>query len=204
VSFYESRILPYLIHLSLRQESFTEYRQRVVPAAEGRVLEIGVGSGLNFRFYTDRAERVIGLDPSPQLLSMSRKATNPAAVLVDLLEASAESMPLEDHAVDTIVTTWSLCTIPDVQRALGEMRRVLRPGGRLLFVEHGRSPDDNVGRWQDRLTPLWRRIGGGCHLNRPIDQLLQASGFSIERMDTGYMKGPRLMTYMYEGSARRA
>jgi len=109
---------------------------------------------------------------------------------------------LDDKSVDTVVTTWTLCTIPSVTRALSEMRRVLKPGGRLLFVEHGRSPDPNVRRWQDRLTPLWRRIGGGCHLNRAISQLIEESGFRIERMDTGYMKGPKPMTFMYEGSAR--
>ena len=109
---------------------------------------------------------------------------------------------LDDKSVDTVVTTWTLCTIPSVTRALSEMRRVLKPGGRLLFVEHGRSPDPNVRRWQDRLTPLWKRIAGGCHLNRAISQLIEESGFRIERMDTGYMKGPKPMTFMYEGSAR--
>lgn len=109
---------------------------------------------------------------------------------------------LDDKSVDTVVTTWTLCTIPGVTRALSEMRRVLKPGGRLLFVEHGRSPDPNVRRWQDRLTPLWKRIAGGCHLNRAISQLIEESGFRIERMDTGYMKGPKPMTFMYEGSAR--
>ena len=109
---------------------------------------------------------------------------------------------LDDKSVDTVVTAWTLCTIPGVTRALSEMRRVLKPSGRLLFVEHGRSPDPNVRRWQDRLTPLWRRIGGGCHLNRAISQLIEESGFRIERMDTGYMKGPKPMTFMYEGSAR--
>jgi ubiquinone/menaquinone biosynthesis C-methylase UbiE len=204
MSFYESRILPYLVHLSMRQETFAEYRRRVVSPAEGRVLEIGIGSGLNVGFYNQRVERVIGLDPSPKLLSMSRKSTNRAAVPIELLEASAEAVPLEDNSVDTVVTTWTLCTIPDVVRALGEMRRVLKPSGRLLFAEHGRSPDSSVNRWQDRLTPFWKRVAGGCHLNRPIDQLLGAAGFHIERMDSGYMKGPKLMTFMYEGSARPA
>jgi ubiquinone/menaquinone biosynthesis C-methylase UbiE len=118
------------------------------------------------------------------------------------LKGSAEAIPLESKSVDTVVTTWTLCTIPEVARALSEMRRVLKPGGRLLFVEHGRSPDPNVRCWQDRLTPLWKRIGGGCHLNRAIGQLIEESGFRIENINTGYMKGPKPMTFMYEGSAR--
>ena len=121
---------------------------------------------------------------------------------VDLIEGSAEDIPLEDATVDTVVTTWTLCTIPDASRALTEMRRVLKPGGRLLFVEHGRAPDPNVVWWQDRLTPMWKRLGGGCHLNRAIESLIQGSGFRFERLDTGYMRGPKPMTFMYEGSAR--
>ena len=124
------------------------------------------------------------------------------ALPVELLEGSAEAIPPEDKSVDTVVTTWTLCTIPDAMRALGEMRRVLRPSGQLLFVEHGRSPDASVRRWQDRLTPMWKRIGGGCHLNRAINELIAGSGFRIERLDTGYMKGPKPMTFMYEGCAR--
>lgn len=163
---------------------------------------IGVGSGLNLPYYSRRAEQVIGLDPSAKLLSMAGRATKAAALRAELLKGSAEAIPLEDKSIETVVTTWTLCTIPDVRLALSEMRRVLKPSGRLLFVEHGRSPDANVCRWQDRLTPLWRRIGGGCHLNRSISQLVEDSGFRIERMDTGYMKGPKPMTFMYEGSAR--
>lgn len=202
VSFYQGRILPCLIHLSMRQRNLVAYRQRVIGAAEGRVLEIGVGSGLNLPLYTGRVAHVIGLDPSPRLLEMARKARDKAALPVELLEGSAEAIPLEDKSVDTVVTTWTLCTIPDAVCALGEMRRVLRPSGQLLFVEHGRSPDASVRRWQDRLTPMWKRIGGGCHLNRAINELIAGSGFRIERLDTGYMKGPKPMTFMYEGCAR--
>ena len=119
-----------------------------------------------------------------------------------MIEGSAESLPMEGGSVDTVVTTWTLCTIPDVVAALREMRRVLKPSGELLFVEHGRSPDAKVRRWQDRLTPVWKRLGGGCHLNRPIRELLEGSGFRIERIETGYMKGPKPMAFMYEGSAR--
>lgn len=202
MGFYQYRILPHLIHLTMRRGDLVAYRQRVIPAAEGRVLEIGVGSGLNLPLYTDKAERVIGLDPSPQLLEMARAVRDRAARPVELLEGSAEAIPLEDRSIDTVVTTWTLCTIPEVGRALAEMRRVLRPGGQLLFVEHGRSPDRGVRRWQDRLNPMWKRIGGGCNLNRGIAELIETAGFRMDRLETGYIKGPKPMTFMYEGSAR--
>jgi ubiquinone/menaquinone biosynthesis C-methylase UbiE len=121
---------------------------------------------------------------------------------IELVEGVAEAIPLPDHSVDTVVSTWTLCTIPDVTRALAEMRRVLKPGGRLLFAEHGRSSEPGVVRWQDGLTPLWKRIGGGCHLNRPIEQLIGDAGFRIEQLQTGYMNGPKPMTFMYEGVGR--
>ena len=186
----------------MRQETLAPYRNRVISGAQGRVLEVGIGSGLNLFHYADSAEHVIGIDPSEKLLSMAEHAIRPASLPVTFVKGSAETIPLEDASIDTVVTTWTLCTIPDVRAALLEMCRVLKPDGRLLFVEHGRSPDGTVQRWQDRLTPLWRCIAGGCHLNRPISQLIEGAGFRIERMDTGYMKGPRPMTFMYEGSAR--
>lgn len=203
MGFYETRILPHLLHLAMRQENLAAYRRRWVPAAHGRVLEIGVGSGLNLPFYTEAATEVIGLDASPRLLEMARQArTGARAPSIELIEGSAESIGLEDASVDTVVTTWTLCSIHDVEAALREMRRVLKPSGQLLFVEHGTSPDERVRRWQDRLTPLWKRLAGGCHLNRPIRELLERSGFGIERIDTGYMKGPKPMTFIYEGRAR--
>jgi ubiquinone/menaquinone biosynthesis C-methylase UbiE len=204
MGFYENRILPHLLHFAMRQENLAAYRRRWVPAAQGRVLEIGVGSGLNPPFYTGAAKEVIGLDASPRLLEMAREArAKTSSTSIELIEGSAESIPLEDSSIDTVVTTWTLCSIHDVGTALSEMRRVLSPSGRLLFVEHGTSPDQGVRRWQDRLTPLWMRLAGGCHLNRPIRDLLEGSGFDIERLDTGYMKGPKPMTFLYEGSARR-
>lgn len=202
MGYYQNRILPLLIDLAMRQRNLAAYRNRVVPAAEGRVLEIGVGSGLNLPFYTQKAELVIGLDPSPKLLAMARQAGPPISGPVEFVEGSAEAIPLQDRSVDTVVTTWTLCSIPDAPRSLREMYRVLRPGGRLLFVEHGRSPDLRVRWWQDRLTPAWQRIGGGCHLNRAIGTLIEGAGFQFERIETGYMRGPKPMTFMYEGSAR--
>ncbi len=202
MGFYRDQILPVLIHLSMRQQNLAAYRSRIVPAAEGRVLEIGIGSGLNLPFYSRKAEHVIGLDPSPKLLSMARRAARPALGPVEFIEGSAEAIPLEDGTVDTVLTTWTLCSIPDAPRSLGEMCRVLKPGGRLLFVEHGRADDPGVRRWQDFLTPVWKRIGGGCHLNRAIGVLIEGAGFQFERIETGYMRGPRPLTFMYEGSAR--
>lgn len=199
---YQDHVLPLLIHLSMRQRNLAAYRARVVPAAQGRVLEIGIGSGLNLPYYGTAVEQIIGLDPSPKLLAMAREAARQTAIPLELIENSAEAIPLYNRSIDTIVTTWTMCSIPDVQRALGEMWRVLKPGGRLLFVEHGRSPDPGVCRWQDRLTPIWRRVGGGCHLNRTISELIEDAGFRIEQIETGYMRGPNPMTFMYEGAAR--
>lgn len=204
MGFYADRILPHLVHCSMRQDTLTPYRRRITAAAEGHVLEVGIGSGLNLPLYPDRVTRLFGIEPSSRLLTMSRSAARGHARPVTLLRASAEDIPLDDRSIDTVVTTWTLCTIPDVSRALEEMRRVLRPSGQLLFAEHGLAPEPSVRRWQDRLTPLWKRLGGGCHLNRPIPDLIEGAGFRVEQLQTGYMKGPKPMTFMYEGSARGA
>jgi ubiquinone/menaquinone biosynthesis C-methylase UbiE len=201
MSFYGDRVLPYLVNKSMQQANFTPYRQRAVTEATGRVLEIGVGSGINLPLYT-AATHVIGLDPSAKLLSMARSVTEPLRLSIELVKGSAESIPLPDQSLDTVVTTWTLCSIPDLPRALAEMRRVLKPEGQLIFVEHGRSPEPQVARWQNRLTPIWKRIGGGCHLNRPINELIAASRFRVDKLKTGYMDGPKPMTFMYEGVAR--
>jgi ubiquinone/menaquinone biosynthesis C-methylase UbiE len=203
MGFYQNQIVPILTDLAMRQRDLAAYRNRVVPAADGRVLEIGVGSGLNLPFYSPNVRHLIGLDPSPKLLSMARRNSSPNPVRFELIEGSAESIPLQNESVDTVVTTWTLCSIPDAGRALREMYRVLKPAGRLLFVEHGRAPQPNVCWWQDRLTPIWKRLGGGCHLNRAIKVLIADAGFRFERLDTGYMGGPKPMSFMYEGSARR-
>ena len=188
----------------MRNRTLLPYRERVLSGAEGRVLEIGIGSGLNLPFYGSQAKEVLGLDPSSRLIAMAESAARGLALPVRFIEGSAEAIPLERGSVDTVLTTWTLCTIPAAVRALEEMRRVLKPGGRLLFVEHGLSPDDGVRGWQERLTPLWKRIGGGCHLNRPIRNLIETAGFEITRIETGYAKGPKPMTFMYEGGARPA
>ena len=198
---YTRAILPRLIHTGMRHERFLPYRRRLVREAEGRVLEIGFGSGLNVPLYMPPVA-LIGLDPSHLALEMARRSADAIPRSVGLLEASAETIPLATHTVDTIVSAWTMCSIPDLARALAEVHRVLKPSGRLLFVEHGRSPDATVAKWQDRLTPIWKHLAGGCHLNRAVASLVEQAGFRIERVHTGYMAGPRLLTFMYEGSAR--
>ena len=199
---YEDRVLPHLVNLTMRNRRLVPYRERVLSVAEGRVLEIGVGPGLNLGLYPPRVRAIIGLEPSRRLLAMSQHAGSRLSLPVTFIEGSAEAIPLHDRSVDTVVITWTLCTIPAVNLAIREMRRVLRPAGQLLFVEHGLAPDANVRKWQDRLTPVWKRIGGGCHLNRPISKMLESGGFGITQLETGYVKGPNPMTFLYEGRAR--
>jgi SAM-dependent methyltransferase len=202
MGFYSDIILPRLCDLSMWNKQLVPFRERVIGAAEGRVLEIGVGSGMNLPFYRPPVREVLALEPAPRLLNMARSASHVTGLPVSFLEASAEAIPLDKSSVDTVVTTWTLCSIPQAATALAEMRRVLRPGGKLLFVEHGLAPDEAVRRWQHRLTPAWRYISGGCHLNRPIRSMIEGTGFRVERIETGYMPGPKPMTFMYEGSAR--
>lgn len=204
MSLYQRHVLPRLLHLTMRQKQLLPFRRRVIGAAEGRVLEVGIGSGINLPLYGPSVRTVIGLDPSPELLRMARDRAASAPVPVELLEASAEAVPLEAASIDTVVTTWTLCTIPDAHRALAELRRVLKPGGTLLFVEHGRAPEPGVAHWQDRLDPIWRRIAGGCHLNRKIDDLIAGSGFRIDALANARLSGPKTHTFLYEGRARPA
>ena len=202
MSFYRRYILPHLINQAMRSRDLLPYRKRVLSAARGRVLEIGIGSGLNLPFYPSAVGEVVGLDPAPQLIAMAERAARETSIQTSFIEGSAEAIPLDGHSVDTAIVTWTLCSIPDVVAALREMRRALKSNGQLLFVEHGRAPEENVRKWQDRLTPAWKCIGGGCHLNRPIRQLIESAGFHIEQLETGYMRGPKPMTFMYEGRAR--
>jgi ubiquinone/menaquinone biosynthesis C-methylase UbiE len=202
MGFYQEQVLPWLIHLSMRQRRLAPYRDRVVSNATGRVLEVGIGSGLNLPFYGNAVAEIIGLEPSPKLVEMANNAARQTPIPLRLIEGTAEAIPIEDHSVDAVMTTWTMCSIPEIQSALKEMRRVLRPDGRLFFVEHGRAPEPGVHWWQDRLTPAGKHLSGGCHLNRAIDELIENAGFRIERLDKGYMRGPKPMTFMYEGSAR--
>ena len=197
---YNDLILPRLCHLVMRNHQLIPYRRRVVSSAQGRVLEVGAGSGLNLPFYGASVREVLALEPAPQLIAIARRSA-PLPVPVVFLEGSAEAIPLDDKSIDTVVTTWTLCTIPLDIVALKEMRRVLRPNGRLVFVEHGLAPEESVQRWQHRVTPLWARVSGGCHLNRPIRAMIEAGGFRLERLETGYMPGLKFMNFTYEGCA---
>ena len=202
MGFYYDHIVPHLVNLAMRNRLLKAYRERIVGLAEGRVLEIGIGSGLNLPFYTEHATEILGLEPHPKLLEMaSPKSRRDRATLI---EGSAESIPLDRASVDTILVTWTLCSIPDLSRALSEMHRGLKPGGQLLLVEHGLAPDEEVRTWQHRLTPLWKRLAGGCHFDRPIADLVASAGFRFKHLQTGYMEGPKPMTFMYEGVAARS
>jgi ubiquinone/menaquinone biosynthesis C-methylase UbiE len=166
------------------------------------VLEIGIGSGLNLPFYPRELDLLLGLDPSRELLQMAKRHSSWLHFPVELSEGRAEDIPLDDGAVDHVVMSWTLCSVTHPTRALSEIRRVLRPGGTLLFVEHGRAPEPRLQRWQDRLTPAWRRVAGGCHLNRPIARLIEDSGLRLTDLEMGYLvAGPRLWTFHYRGQA---
>ncbi len=180
-------------------------REKIVPLAQGRVLEVGVGSGLNLPYYdAGKVSKVIGLDSSPEMTRKAERAARQAHIDVEFINALAESIPLASASVDTALVTYALCTIPETTPALREIARVLRPGGRLLFCEHGLAPDANVRKWQDRLTPMWKRLGGGCHLNRDIPALIAQGGFRIASMDTMYLPGWRPATFNYWGVAQPA
>jgi len=205
MSLYSKYFLPYLLDLTLRNREAVRLRRKWIPKARGQVLEIGVGSGLNLPFYSSDVERVWGVDPSPELLEMARRRATELPFAIEFLPQSAEAaVPIDSAVADTVVITWTLCTIENPLLALEEARRVMKPGGQLLFVEHGRSPDARVALWQDRLTPVWKRVAGGCTLNRPTAELLTRAGFAVGELTTGYIPGPRPMTYMYEGCARIA
>lgn len=197
---YEKLILPRLVDLAMRNKRLAGYRQATIGGARGLVLEIGVGSGLNLPLYGPAVDSVCGIDLSPELLRLARSRA--ANVPVSLIRAAAEQLPFAGAVFDTTVITWTLCSIPNPRAALNEVRRVLKPGGRLLFVEHGLSPEARVMRWQRWLTPCWKQIGGGCHLDRKTDDLIRAAGFRVDALETGYMNGPKPWTFMYQGSAR--
>ena len=198
---YDRYILPRLIDLAMRSRVLDRHRRRAVALARGVVLEIGVGSGPNLALYGPAVERVCAVDPSAELLRLAGERSAEAPVPVSLARASAEQLPFLDAIFDTVVTTWTLCSVADPALALSETRRVLKPGGRLVFVEHGLAPEPAVARWQRGLTPCWRHFAGGCHLDRRIDDLIRAAGFRLDALETGYIKGPKPWTFLYHGSA---
>jgi ubiquinone/menaquinone biosynthesis C-methylase UbiE len=199
---YSKYVLPRLVHLACSSEPSMRQREKVIPMARGRVLEIGIGSGLNLPFYdAEMVEKCWGVDPAPRLLRLAERAADSVAFDVELLEVSADAIPLEDSSVDTVVVTYTLCTIRDTERALREMTRVLDPGGQLIFCEHGAAPDASVRRWQNVVNPVWRLFGGGCHLNRLIPDLIEKGGFRIDSLESMYIPGWRPGSFNYWGTA---
>lgn len=201
---YDRYILPRLLDAACSARPINRQRAKIVPQAQGVVLELGFGSGLNLPHYdASKVERLIALEPSEGMLVRARAKAAEAAFPVDVLPETAEALSLGEASVDTVLVTYSLCTIPDPVSALAAARRVLKPGGQLLFCEHGRAPDENVHRWQRRIEPVWKAIGGGCHLTREIPGLVSAAGFAIDRMETMYLpKSPRWAGFNYWGAAR--
>ncbi len=202
MGFYDKYVLPRVVNLTCSLKPTMKQREKIVPLAEGRVLEIGVGSGLNLPFYNpEKVRHLWGLDPSTEMWALAQKTNRKLDFEIEFLEASAGAIPLDSDCVDTVMITYTLCTIPEVLPALEEMRRVLKVDGRLLFCEHGIAPDRSVRKWQDRLNPLWMKFGGGCNLNRPIPELLEKGGFKIRGMDAMYIPGWKPASFNYWGSA---
>jgi len=199
---YAKYILPRATHFLCSAKPIRRQREKVVPLARGRVLEVGIGSGLNLPFYTaGKVQHVWGLDPSKESWALAQQAGVQAEFDVEFVEATAEEIPLDDGSADTVLVTYTLCSIPEILPALGEMRRVLKRSGQLLFCEHGSAPDKAVQRWQNRLNPIWKRMSGGCNLNLPIPSLLKQAGFRIQAMDTMYIPGWKPACFNYWGTA---
>ena len=202
MKYYEKYILPKISEFLCSGKPIMYQRKKVVPRAKGRVLEIGIGSGLNFQFYdSSNVEYIWGLDPSAQMRRKAEKRAIHSQIEIEIIGLSGNEIPLESNNVNTVLVTYALCSIPDVVQALGEMRRVLMPGGELIFCEHGLAPDEDVRRWQDRINPIWKRMGGGCHLNRPIPDLIEQGGFKINNIETMYIPGWKPACFNYWGSA---
>ncbi len=203
MNFYEREILPRFIDMMLGGKQFARYRARASAGLDGEVLEVGFGSGTNVPFYPASVTRVLAVDPAEVGRTLAAKRLAQSSVPVEFIGLDGASLPIESESIDHVLSTWTLCTIPDIDGALAEVRRVLKPGGTVHFCEHGASPDPKVRRWQDRITPVQRRLFGGCHLNRAIDRLIDDAGLTIEQLDNSYQKGPKPLGYMYEGVARK-
>ena len=205
MGFYSRHILPRLLDTAMSAKPITYQRKKVVPRAEGRVLEIGFGAGHNLPYYdAAKVERIWALEPAAEMRARSAERAAASPIPLEYLGLPGEQIPLDADAADTILITYTLCTIPDVMKALGEMRRVMKTSGRMIFCEHGEAPDENVARWQRRITPFWKAIGGGCHVGRPIPKLIQDAGFKVEDMQTMYLPGtPRFAGFNYWGSASK-
>ncbi|NND83032.1 MAG: methyltransferase domain-containing protein [Gammaproteobacteria bacterium] len=203
MSFYDEKILPHVIHLACETKPVLKQREKVVPQAEGRILEVGMGSGINIAYYNpDKVEKVWGLEPSHGMRDKAAERVAAAPFDLEWLDLPGEEIPLDDNSMDTVVLTYTLCTIPGWLAAVQQMKRVLKPGGKLLFSEHGEAPDENVRKWQNRINPYWGKIAGGCHINRNIPKLLKEGGFDIKQLDTMYVPStPKIAGFTYWGYA---
>jgi ubiquinone/menaquinone biosynthesis C-methylase UbiE len=201
MGWYQAHVLPRIVDLALSGSDFTRARARVAAGLGGEVLEIGFGSGRNVPHYPAPTTKVLAVDPSITGRKMAAARLSDTPVPVEFAGLDAGALPASDRSIDHVLSTWTLCTVPDAERALAEIRRVLRPGGSLHFAEHGLAPEAKVARYQRRLTPVQRRIFGGCHLDRPIDKLIAAAGFDLAKLDTYYMPGPHTFGHTFEGVA---
>ena len=202
MGWYQQKIFPVMIDRGMRNPSMTKYRPQIAPLASKTVLEVGVGSGLNFPHYTDQVDRLYGLEPSPELIEKARPMAENVAFPVDFLPNPAEDIPLEDNSVDTVLSSWTLCSIPEIKTALKEMRRVLKPDGRFIFIEHGLAPDANIQKWQRRLVPVFRVLAG-CDIARKMDELIAEAGFEFDELENKYLDGPKFIAYHFIGQAHQ-
>lgn len=201
--FYDTYILPHVLNCACGTKSIVKQRQKIVPLATGRILEIGMGSGLNLPFYkSDNVDKLWGLEPSEAMRKKAQTNLDAAPFDVEWLGLPGEEIPLDNNSADTIVLTYTLCTIPDWHKALLQMRRVLKPGGKLLFSEHGEAPDANIKHWQEKINPYWKCIVGGCNLHRPIPAMLEQGGFKIDKLESMYLPStPKIAGFNYWGAA---
>ena len=205
MSFYDKYILPKVLNCTCASKPIRYQRDKIVPLAEGVVLDVGIGSGLNIPFYNkSKINYLYGLDPSKELLDLAKSIAKENQLEVDFLQCSAESIPLPDKSIDTVLITYTMCTIPDVALSNSEIMRVLKDDGKLLFCEHGLAPDKHIAKWQKRINPLWGKIAGGCNLNRDIPKLISSSGFKISNMEEMYLPStPKFAGYNYWGVAKK-
>lgn len=203
MSTYDRYILPHVINLACGSKPIRYQRKKVVPNAVGRVLEVGMGSGLNLPYYNaDKVDMVWGLEPSEGMREKAQPNLKKSNINVEWLDLPGEEIPLDNNSADTIILTFTLCTIPDWEKAMEQMHRVLKPGGKLLFAEHGKAPDKNIQRWQDKIDPYWSKIAGGCHVNRPIAEMISDSGFKIRQLESRYLPStPKVAGFNYWGYA---
>ena len=205
LSFYDKYILPKFLNCACGSKPINYQREKIVPLAEGTVLDVGIGSGLNIPYYNkSKIKCLYGLDPSIELLNLAKSLAKKNELEIEFLECGAEAIPLPNDSIDTVVITYTLCTIPDTQLSNQEIMRVLKPNGKLLFCEHGLAPDINIAKWQKRINPIWSKIAGGCNLNRDIPNLIRSSGLKILNMEEMYLPStPKFAGYNYWGVAKK-